>query len=909
MSKTDNFLMMVLENVHTGLTMALGYEFIDHKFISRWKTLLKFTLNGEYQLKDDGHFSHSMKETSQLEVLFSKIHSLPLKEEDYCLLTTDTQCGQLYLPVYSTNPGKKTFSQNFLVQLHDRQKVASTSPQSCAGWIQLGKLVYSSCIDLLESGARSNLVLEINKYQKIKDLALKPSLGQDIQNKGSASYDHPLRHELNQHLDLVPYLRIPFEFDHEGCLQEAMELLDQFVIHRPYEQTSNTSTNWKSLALHGLDGDKTKTHCHSYYGNYSNPTYKLTEIAKKCPKTLQFLSKLTTFEQCERVRFMLLEPGAKIKVHSDAPNQAVAVAINIALNMPQGCHFYIDSNSDGSHNSYTKMIPFKAGNLFMVNVAKYHYVENNSNIPRLHIIVHGPLNLDDKELLQLARQQNSLPDSKALLRQLIIKYAFLGMDLDLRSNLLLEWKTQGLSHESLPSSIGLVVTNPVNLTDSDLRTECVHQITLASLCPLKPIVVDSDQLDPWLQSYSANSTSEFVVIIAAGTLVGDPSSFVIELLKAISQMRANQAMICGHIINRQDFTSDAPHLHEQFTILDIEKYRKATSIALGSFHLNQLIDFPNYLVSTECVHDDYTPLWIRPTHLHLPSKKVKGGWGTPLIAASLALGMPVINVPSGLRKTKLYAYPHSHANLEKVRAFSQQIIHHSKQTIFFFNNENLKITQIPNFLPDCLISVAAGLKPAQIANQYWKERELEHCIFIDYSKNALEYLRELTQLETKEAWVDTISKTMLKCQLGTSNTKEFVHHFIEKQLQEYFDCDFQTLRMGMSKLSKARYTLGNFMSDHDIVLNALLPGTKTILWHSNSWNYRPTYFEKSRTEMENNYLELGAKISKNHQLKGWKHKELFQMIFGTHFEDPSILLTDGTPEPSFNKDDYFPIIL
>ncbi len=102
---------------------------------------------------------------------------------------------------------------------------------------------------------------------------------------------------------------------------------------------------------------------------------------------------------------MLLEPGAQIDVHSDCLTSDVAFTCSIALNQPEECKFWIDVNSDGSHNEYTKCIPFKEGTVMLINIAKYHYVVNNSSTPRIHIIAIAPIRKTKLELIQLAQEQ------------------------------------------------------------------------------------------------------------------------------------------------------------------------------------------------------------------------------------------------------------------------------------------------------------------------------------------------------------------------------------------------------------------------------------------------------------------------------------------------------------------------
>ena len=233
--------------------------------------------------------------------------------------------------------------------------------------------------------------------------------------------------ELYHHLNLIPYLRMPFDFDFKTCMNEALKLLPLFVAHKDdtLSASSQRTGIWKSLALRAVDGDPTKTLYHNYY-DMPGRQFEMTRISTLCPTIVSFLKAITDFDQCQRIRLMLLEPDAEIRPHSDAVNKNVLPSINIALNMPKECRFMVDCNWDGSHHPYTVQLPFKAGDIMIVNIAKFHYVVNNSKLPRIHIILEGPLRFTPNQLLVLARRQNRICSKSELMRSLVHKYSALG---------------------------------------------------------------------------------------------------------------------------------------------------------------------------------------------------------------------------------------------------------------------------------------------------------------------------------------------------------------------------------------------------------------------------------------------------------------------------------------------------
>lgn len=174
----------------------------------------------------------------------------------------------------------------------------------------------------------------------------------------------------------LPFLKIKTPIPHEEMFDEAKRLLPFFVNHR------GDAYNWKSLCLWGL------SHAHTGvpedYGMEETDELEeqymdWTDMSKFCPATKNWLENDFGFNSFTRVRFMLIEPGGYIKPHSDTDHSEL-IAINIALNMPEKCYFIVDKYG---------CLPLNAGDIFLFNNSYTHAVWNQSNEPRIHMIVYG----------------------------------------------------------------------------------------------------------------------------------------------------------------------------------------------------------------------------------------------------------------------------------------------------------------------------------------------------------------------------------------------------------------------------------------------------------------------------------------------------------------------------------------
>jgi hypothetical protein len=334
----------------------------------------------------------------------------------------------------------------------------------------------------------------------------------------------PEQRVILRHLELTPFLDLGVNFDAEALLAEARALVGEFVVHRPYDQSGKTLGGWKSLGLQTVDGDASKTGHFSQYGYAERPPHVLTEVARRCPRTMSFLGELFDLTRCSRIRFMLLEPGAKISVHSDAPGKDHSLAVNIALNMPEGCRFAIDTKPEGDPTEFTRDIPFRQGTAFAVNTAKYHFVENLSQESRFHIIVHGPPRISELIWLSRARKQNSL-DNDELLNRLAVKRAGEGLPLGPGDDFYHEWTHAIFQPSEFARRVEVSVQAPSDWPEND-RQFLAARVTGASLFPI-PYELESHHctVDPkYLEAIQAR--------LPAGSLIKDTRRFLYEILAA-----------------------------------------------------------------------------------------------------------------------------------------------------------------------------------------------------------------------------------------------------------------------------------------------------------------------------------------------------------------------------------------
>jgi hypothetical protein len=892
---------------------------------------------------------------AHIEILPDPTRYLVFENEDYDLFTTDWTWGGLYLTYgitgvptigafYSKSEarpqhcmsqgmflaffGDSTFDRT--QELHDWMRSRGMDPSDkrwAVGYLPLGLMVSPDMPTSEED--RIQLLLQLGKHRKIEKFELigsKPSLSveplttfpDDIikpskplslsntnptnstsssqsanQNLENAAW--PYDQEIFYNLDYVPYIDLGIKFDATALLEEAKKALPYFVTHRDYDQESKTGHGeWKSLGLRSINGDWTKTQYHTSYGiETPDANYQQTPFAQLCPKTMEFLNTITDINQCDRIRYMLLEPGASIKTHRDSKDRDVSLAVNISLNMPRECRFYTDVNPDGTNNDYTQTVPFSDdGSVILFNNAKYHRVENLSDTPRIHIIIHGPIRFNDNYILNRARIQNQIYDRKQLLKKLILKKAFQGESFEKTPILQKDILAAGVDYDMLGKDVQIIAyrhqtdKNPQELEDA------FDKITCGSLFPLSYKECFASEIDEKIKELHQNKM-KFAVIVAAGTFISEMNMFIVEVLKQIKDIREKNALLAGHIL---DFKRDGaiPYLHEQFAIIDLDKLFQLNLSQVGPLFSTDQISFPSHNRGKD-IHDDYTPSSLSQG-TEVSARTGIAYWGSKVMAESLKQNFTVLNINKALRDTKFYSYPQD--DLKEPKEVINKIIHSKidqcKDEVFFFNNEPLRAVKVENFQPTKLISVSAGFKAFKIMDQYnFPSDGKVH--YVDFSENALKYLKAITKKDAVFDLAQEIDQSM-KSLVPWKWEQDLAKHLLNATIRDWFDNDETRFLNSLKIASKASFHHANFVLNHNDLCDLIEPNDSFYIWVSNAFYNNHLYFLLGTQGAKQKFYDLIIAISKKINKPAWHERYTRTIVFGEHFTKPCGVLTDGAAE-------------
>jgi len=172
----------------------------------------------------------------------------------------------------------------------------------------------------------------------------------------------------------------------EKLLNEIKPLRDNFVPHR-----GGDGTGWEAITLYGLSSTHTQAHSRYGYQDYCKEN-RWTDVSEYLPACKKFIKRLP-YKKFTRVRIMKVAPGGYIAPHIDR-SLFVGGALNIAINNPKGCKFYVHEKG---------YLPFDKSYAIYPNTGMMHSVVNDSDEDRYHFIVHG-----EQEPVMYEYQENAL---------------------------------------------------------------------------------------------------------------------------------------------------------------------------------------------------------------------------------------------------------------------------------------------------------------------------------------------------------------------------------------------------------------------------------------------------------------------------------------------------------------------
>ena len=159
--------------------------------------------------------------------------------------------------------------------------------------------------------------------------------------------------------------------------KEAIELKNKLIPMAPH----TNHHKWMGVSFHGINHHTLRP------GNMDQCTW--TEIANKCPITVDWFKQLPFYKRFGRICFAWVFSKGWIQPHTDRKNEGL-IGINFGVYNPDGSHMLMEPGL---------YVPWRNGSAFQLDLSFKHAVINRSNEGRLHIICEGELHDISKYLM------------------------------------------------------------------------------------------------------------------------------------------------------------------------------------------------------------------------------------------------------------------------------------------------------------------------------------------------------------------------------------------------------------------------------------------------------------------------------------------------------------------------------
>ena len=224
--------------------------------------------------------------------------------------------------------------------------------------------------------------------------------------------------------------------------------------------------------------------------------------------------------------------------------------------------------------------------------------------------------------------------------------------------------------------------------------------------------------DSWKSGYNIARAEDntHALFVSAGTIFTDIKAFLQQL-----NNYPNYGLV-GHIVD--PLNHDAFWLHQQCLYLDLSLF-DADDFDIQDFSSIEPVRSPAN------IHDEYTPLWLRPSRI--TRQYIGKRFGERLIAKQLSSGRPVVNFHQSLRQYKTYCYKQE--DFDQYLSTQEEYIKLAENQLWVFNNEPYKVYNVH----DELICPGSGL--------YWMfhlaATDIKSVRLVDISKTQIQFVKEL----------------------------------------------------------------------------------------------------------------------------------------------------------------------
>jgi hypothetical protein len=362
-----------------------------------------------------------------------------------------------------------------------------------------------------------------------------------------------------------------------------------------------------------------------------------------------------------------------------------------------------------------------------------------------------------------------------------------------------------------------------------------------------------------------NMECTHLVIYASGTMI--KHNYALDT--AWHAHCRSEWLVSGHILLRP--TDQYPYLHEQTLAINLQRWKDYGRPAIGHSETGKKV-LPAFERSDDNIHDDYTPLWLKPSNANqISTTKRRFGWN--ILSTSLDNQLPVVNIPIEIRNEKIYVYPDDNGDqlariisdlrtlpslpipfLENdsqrkfVEWMSWMLQDDATTTVFVFNTGQLWWGEEYGLTtPDSIWTTASGFKSFV---EWYMRGAPQHCVIDTYDRNpgSLRLWQHIHRSWNGNDFYDFMRAYDQNCDSeeiycwGNKWANETIQQCCARQIEEiaaYFGGHANMLQHWHKfQQLEHRYHHCDIVANHQTILDNLLENKKNLIWLNNIFFFR-----------------------------------------------------------------------
>lgn len=345
-------------------------------------------------------------------------------------------------------------------------------------------------------------------------------------------------------------------------------------------------------------------------------------------------------------------------------------------------------------------------------------------------------------------------------------------------------------------------------------------------------------------------------------------------------------MLAGHIINRP---GQYPKWHHQCVVVNLKAWAEAGYPNTEEFGGERLK--AGFRPSTECIHDDYTPMELFPDKAQTAAcskLKISRSFFDPFIHQALGAGYQVLNLPHSLRYHKCCIYPeddieptlewlldddYMSRSTQQVREFSDALSE-DKLKLYGYKTQKVEVLYVTNTesVPDeaPVIGFTKIAVPCSGLHQFWHIVHaldtVEQVLWFDFNPYAVAWTKlVLSEWDGRDFEsffhnnIDRIVGDGVISKQGVIFDSELVQEFVDDMGGE------QRWMELFARIKKLEHQFCNtdIVKHWDQVAQQIGSGHRVFLQVSNIWQYESNYLNTRPFQAQLAFINLIKTVAEN----------------------------------------------